>query len=83
MLRAVHFFEENRRACDEAESLKNGDFKGFLKLVRQSGASSGNYLQNLYSSKTPLRQEIPLAIMTALDILGEKGAVRVHGGGFA
>ena len=83
VLRAVHFFNENKRACDEAESLKNGDFSGFMKLVRQSGASSGNYLQNLYSSKTPLRQEIPLAIMTATGILGERGAVRVHGGGFA
>lgn len=83
VLRAYHFFKENKRAYDEAECLKNSDFNGFLNLVRKSGESSENYLQNLYSAKNPLKQEIPLAIMTGKEILGESGAVRVHGGGFA
>lgn len=83
VLRAVHFFGDNRRACDEAECLRNKDFDSFLKLVRQSGASSENCLQNLYSTKNPLKQEIPLALMTGKEILGDSGAIRVHGGGFA
>lgn len=83
VLRTVHFFDENKRAYDEAICLKNNDFNGFLKLVRQSGASSENYLQNLYSSKNPLKQEIPLAIMIGKKVLNQDGAIRVHGGGFA
>lgn len=83
VLRAVHFFDENKRAYEEAERLKHNDFNGFLKLVRQSGMSSENYLQNLYSSKSPTKQEIPLALMVGKKILGKDGAIRVHGGGFA
>ena len=83
VLRSAHFFDENRRAYDEAERLKNRDFMGFLKLVRESGMSSENYLQNLYSSKNPIKQEIPFALMLGKRILGESGAIRVHGGGFA
>lgn len=83
VLRTAHFFGDNRRAYEEAVCLGKNDFENFLKLVRHSGASSENCLQNLYSSKNPLKQEIPLALMTAKDILGESGAVRVHGGGFA
>lgn len=83
VLRAYHFFKENKRAYDEAECLKNDDFNGFLNLVRKSGESSANYLQNLYSAKNPLKQEIPLAIMIGKEILSESGAIRVHGGGFA
>lgn len=83
VLRAVHFFDENKRAYEEAERLKHNDFNGFLKLVRQSGMSSENYLQNLYSSKSPTKQEIPLALMVGKKILGGDGAIRVHGGGFA
>lgn len=83
VLRAAHFFNENKRACDEAEHLKASDFEGFLKLVRESGDSSESYLQNLYSVKNPMKQEIPLALMIGKEILGESGAIRVHGGGFA
>ena len=46
-------------------------------------SSSGNLLQNLYSTKTPTQQAIPLAIAISKSILGNKGAVRVRGGGFA
>ncbi len=83
VMRAAHFFSETRRAKQEAEALKNRDFDLFLSLVNQSGASSLELLQNLYSSKRPTNQEIPLAIMLSKKILDGKGAVRVHGGGFA
>ena len=81
--RAAHFFGENRRASDEAAALRNGDINGFLELVRKSGSSSANLLQNLYSCAQPTKQAIPLAIMLSQHFLGDKGAVRVHGGGFA
>ena len=40
-------------------------------------------MQNLYSCSNPTEQAIPLGIMLSQKLLGEKGAVRVHGGGFA
>ncbi len=83
MLRASHFFDENRRAVHEAEALEKGNVEEFLTLVRQSGDSSANLLQNLYSVSKPTNQEIPLAIMASKRILNGRGAVRVHGGGFA
>ena len=83
VMRAAHFFDETRRAKEEAEALKHGDFACFLKLVNESGYSSASLLQNLYSTKQPTSQALPLAIMISKRILGDKGAVRVHGGGFA
>ena len=55
----------------------------FITLVRESGESSANYLQNFYSCRKPMEQAIPLGVMISRNILGENGAVRVHGGGFA
>lgn len=83
VLRAVHFFGDNYRAKAETECLKNNDFEGFLALVNESGDSSMNYLQNLYSCRKPTEQAISLAIMAGKRVLCGKGAIRVHGGGFA
>lgn len=83
IIRATHFFEENNRAKFEASALKDGNFEYFLELVRQSGRSSEAYLQNHYSCSDPENQEITLAVMLSRRFLGNSGAVRVHGGGFA
>ena len=83
IMRAMHFFDETKRAPEEAEALKNKDIDLFLKLVNESGISSGSLLQNLYSNNTPTEQAIPLALAISKTILGNRGAVRVHGGGFA
>ena len=83
VLRAIHFFGDNYRAKAETEALKNNRFVDFLTLVNESGDSSMNYLQNLYSCRKPTEQGIPLAIMAGKRILKGNGAVRVHGGGFA
>ena len=83
IMRAMHFFAETKRAYEEAVALKNKDIDLFLRLVNESGISSGNLLQNLFSNNTPTEQAIPLAIAMSKSILGNKGAVRVHGGGFA
>ena len=83
ILRAIHFFGENARAIQEADALERGDLESFFTLYRQSAQSSANLLQNLYSNSKPTAQAIPLAIAVSRLILGEYGAVRVHGGGFA
>lgn len=83
ILRAAHFFAENKRAELEKEALECGDTEEFFSLVNESGDSSSNLLQNLFSSQKPEFQEIPLAIMLSKRVLNGCGAVRVHGGGFA
>ena len=83
VLRAAHFFDESRRASEEAAALRNGDIKRFLELVNESGNSSAELLQNLFSCSNPTKQALTLCIMLSKKILGDNGAVRVHGGGFA
>ncbi len=83
LLRAIHFFNENRRVQNLTESLKNKDIKGYLKGVTESGLSSWGCLQNVYSSRNPEEQGITLALALTNNFLNGEGAVRVHGGGFA
>ncbi|MBR3196059.1 MAG: galactokinase [Clostridia bacterium] len=82
-LRAVHFFDDDKRAVQEAECLRNHDFQGFLQLIRASGLSSIRYLQNISDVTDFSHQGIALALCLADDLLGVRGACRVHGGGFA
>lgn len=83
VLRAIHFFNENDRAVKEKEALREGRLDDFLKLSKESGRSSFQYLQNVYSLSAPTEQGLSLALALAEKVLGEKGAFRVHGGGFA
>ncbi len=83
VLRAFHYFHDSKRAVEEAEALKNGDFEGFLKLSKESGLSSYMYLQNVYASSMPKQQAVAVTIAMCGEILGDRGAYRVHGGGFA
>ena len=54
-----------------------------MKLVNESGESSYDYLQNLYSTSNVSEQGLSLAIALTKSFLNGKGACRVHGGGFA
>ncbi len=83
LLRAIHFFEDNKRVEKEAEALKNGDFETFKAMTIASGYSSYMYNQNVFSSSAPLSQPVSLALAISEVILKGKGAWRVHGGGFA
>jgi galactokinase len=83
VLRARHFFSENRRAAGEADALRRGDFDAFLKLVNESGLSSVCDLENIFSPAHPESQAVALALSLGRELLGGRGAVRVHGGGFA
>ncbi|MBP5275913.1 MAG: galactokinase [Lachnospiraceae bacterium] len=84
VLRAMHFIEENRRVKKGVEALKENDIEKFLSLVKESGRSSYEYLQNVYSNKDVSSQNISIALAVSDYILDDKKeACRVHGGGFA
>lgn len=82
LLRALHFYEDNRRVEKEAKALKDGDFESFKALVIDSGNSSYMYNQNVFSVSSPA-QPVSLALAVSHRLLEGKGAWRVHGGGFA
>ena len=82
VLRAFHVYAENRRAADEAQALRDGDFQRFLSLVRASGQSSALYLQNVVPTGQTANQELLVTIALCEQVLAGRGAVRVHGGGF-
>lgn len=83
VLRAFHFFNEQERVLKQREALLNGEFEEFLKLVNESGQSSYDYLQNLYSTTAVKEQGLSLGIALTKQFLNGEGACRVHGGGFA
>lgn len=83
VLRAMHFFAENKRAQEEAAALQSCDFDQFLQLVRASGMSSWMYLQNVIPAGYKEHQDMAIALALCDKLLCGKGAFRVHGGGFA
>lgn len=83
VLRAVHFFDENERAAKQLAALKKNDFNSFLSLVRESGRSSLELLQNVTPAGSTRRQDLAFVLCLAEHLLSGRGAVRVHGGGFA
>ena len=83
VLRAIHFFKENRRVEQQVEALKQGRFQEFLQLVQESGNSSFKYLQNVYTSKDVQNQAVSIGLAVSESILPGQGVSRVHGGGFA
>lgn len=83
VLRALHFFDDDRRSEQEADALEKGDMDAFLALVRQSGQSSWELLQNITPAGAVAEQAMAVALTVAERALNGKGACRVHGGGFA
>ncbi len=82
-LRAVHFIEENDRVAAMVEALKRGDIGGYIELVQESGDSSRNQLQNIFTTHNPAEQGVSVGLALTEKFLGKDGACRVHGGGFA
>lgn len=82
ILRAMHFYAEDARVPFEGAALRNQDTERFLELVRESGKSSFEVLQNVCPSDSAERS-VALAIAWSEKLLNGKGATRVHGGGFA
>ena len=84
VLRALHFFAENRRVTLQASCLREGRLDDFLAEVKKSGLSSYCYLQNVFTTRNVAEQGISLALcLIERELSDKKGAWRVHGGGFA
>ena len=85
VLRALHFFEENKRVEAEVKALKEGRFTDFLMNITASGNSSWTWLQNCFTNSAYQEQGITVALALTELFIAEKqrGACRVHGGGFA
>jgi galactokinase len=98
LLRALHFFDENRRVEAMTAALKKMDAEGaghdagqsafydYLDLVNESGDSSWELLQNVYPPANPAAQGPGVALALSRDHFrkrGLRGACRIHGGGFA
>jgi galactokinase len=95
LLRAMHFFDENDRVDAMAAALREaakpggphlGAIYDYLLLVNESGDSSWELLQNVFSPHSPAEQGVSVALALSRRFIREKGfkgACRVHGGGFA
>lgn len=83
VLRAIHWFEETERVVTEVEALEIGKFDVFKFLVAESGDSSFEFLQNVYSAKDLSNQAVAIGLAVSKVLLRGKGVCRVHGGGFA
>jgi len=80
VLRAMHYFAENKRVDAQKAALLKNDLNEYLRLVKLSGDSSFKFLQNVYTNRNVEEQGISLA----LAVTERFGSVcRVHGGGFA
>lgn len=85
VMRALHFFEENKRVDAEVAALREGRFDDFLTNITASGNSSWKWLQNCYTTADVQEQGISIALALTELFIAEKGkgACRIHGGGFA
>lgn len=83
VLRALHFFADDQRVEREADALASGDMDTFLSLVRESGRSSWELLQDITPTGAVREQAMAVALTIAERALNGRGACRVHGGGFA
>ena len=82
VLRAFHFFEENERVKQQVHAIRMNDLGAMFESVKASGESSWMLLQNVYPGGS-VHQSLALALAMAASMLKDKGAWRVHGGGFA
>lgn len=81
LMRAMHYFDENKRVDVCAKAIKKNNDRKFCEMINQSGESSYTMLQNCYP-EGDVSQRIPLGVNLSKKVDGVK-AVRVHGGGFA
>ena len=82
MLRAMHLFGENERADKQATAIRNEDLDTLLTLMKESGRSSYMYLQNVFCVVKPYSQSLGIGLSLSEECLKDRGAYRVHGGGF-
>ena len=81
ILRAFHFYDENKRVKKMVQAIRMNDLGTMFEQIIGSGESSWMLLQNIYPAGKD--QPLSLALAMAASMLRGKGAWRVHGGGFA
>ncbi len=81
IMRAIHFYEENKRVLKAMEAVKSNNIASFFKCINESGESSWKLLQNTHATGS-CAQAMTLALALSGQILNGEGACRVHGGGF-
>ena len=81
IMRAMHFFNENKRVLQAVDAVKNNDVQKFFDVINASGESSWKLLQNTHATGST-NQAMTLALALSSSILNGEGASRVHGGGF-
>ena len=83
VVRAMHFYNDCRRAAQLCDAVREDDFETFLRLIIEGGHSSFEFNQNAYSIKNPKEQGVPVALALSQRVLNGHGAWRLQGGGFA
>ena len=83
LLRAYHFYGENKRVEEAVDALESNDFEAFKEIIVESGRSSYMLNQNVFSPSNATEQKLSLALCITEDMLKGRGAYRVHGGGVA
>ena len=83
VLRAYHYFTENDRVKEFEKALNESDINKIISIIKESGLSSYNYLQNVYAASIPKVQGVSIAIAISDKMIGNLGVCRVQGGGFA
>ena len=83
VLRGIHFFNENRRVQMQVRALHNDNFDAFLNYVNESGRASWMLLQNVIPRGYAEHQDMAITLALCTKLLQGRGAVRIHGGGFA
>lgn len=81
VLRSLHYYDENERVLKAVKALRSSDLEGFFKAINESGVSSWTLLQNIWAHAH--EQQLAVSLATAKHLMGDQGANRVHGGGFA
>ena len=83
VVRAIHFYNDCRRAAALCDAVRADDMDTFLKLIVEGGHSSFEFNQNAYSIKNYKEQGVPIALALSQKVLNGRGAWRLQGGGFA
>lgn len=84
--RALHYYAENQRVDKMVIALKENNMDHYLDLVKKSGISSQNLLQNIIPSYNDEKEQgLSLALGMSQYFFDDRGRgiARVHGGGFA
>lgn len=79
--KAKHFFIENKNVLKAKDAIERCDIEEFLEAIRSSQATSKDNIENTYVKGE--YEGSPQNIIDDLTpIIGNHGAIRIHGGGF-